>query len=151
MVIATKWQYIELFIRVLVAFLIPLSWGLILYPWMRKAEKSWRVFFVAIIMLSLLTLSFFINKRITAHAHLGVTAYILGVLFGIAALSFLFTLKSRWLEALPKKGTLFSPGIIKKRVHLRNLIQLAVLLEEEGVAFYNKLADTAKDENSKSL
>lgn len=58
-------------------------------------------------------------------------------------------LRRGWLGESPAKGSRFRE--FGENVHLRDLFRLAVLMEEEGRAFYLKMAKKAADVKTKEL
>lgn len=144
-------EYIDLFVKGIVAFFILVGWFIILYPLIRKSRKAWP-FLLAIA--TLLSFSLLVIKEIMDEVTPifdELVSYALGIFFGIAALFFLFNFKSKWLNALPKDDTFFQNYKIKRKTHLRHLLRAAILIEEQGKNFYDKLAEKVTDTNVKNL
>jgi rubrerythrin len=144
-------EYVDLFIKWIVAFFIPVGWAIILYPLMRKRRKAWPVLLIIAILLSfsMLVIKEIMDKVTPIFDEL--IAYILGIFFSIAALSLLFNFNSKWLTALPKDDTFFREHKIKGPVHLRHLLQIGILIEDEGRDFYTRLAEKATNVDVKNL
>ncbi|MDD5208761.1 MAG: ferritin family protein [Elusimicrobiales bacterium] len=66
----------------------------------------------------------------------------------VGLLAYLF-LRRRWLGTSPAEGSRFKE--FGENIHLRDLFRLAVLMEEDGRAFYLKMAEKAADKNTKTL
>lgn len=60
----------------------------------------------------------------------------------VGLLAYLF-LRRGWLKASPARGSRL--GEFAEFIHLRDVFRVAVMLEEEGLAFYNKLAAKSRD------
>jgi len=58
-------------------------------------------------------------------------------------------LRSAWLQARPSRGSRFAK--FGEDIRLRDLFRLAVLVEEEGNAFYLRLADKVREPETKKL
>jgi len=76
---------------------------------------------------------------------------ILAIFFGVATAYILFTFRSKWLLVLPKDDNFLQRYKIKRKIHLRHLIEIAILTEEEGKYFYDKFAEKALSINVKNL
>jgi len=144
-------EYVDLSARALIAFLVPLAWAAIFYPIMRKTQKPWHILVIvaSILSFSTLVLAKIIERATPMFGE--IVFYAIGILFGIAALSFLFSSKSRWLETLPKGDIVFRGHKMRRRIHMRYLFQVAISVEEQGKEFYTKLADKASNVEVKNL
>ena len=133
------------------AIVIPLGWSAIFYPVLRKNKNSWHSLVIIASTFSFLTLILkeIINKVNPVLAE--ILIYAVGIVFGVAALYFIFRFKSNWLEAMPEKNISFRNQEIETKVPLRYMFQVAVLLEEQGKEFYEKLAEKASDVNARKL
>lgn len=163
-------DYLDLAIRMIVAFFIPLGWAAILYPLIRKFKKSWPVLVIAATLLSFGLLIF---KEITEEGFYisnKIIAYLLGIFFGGAVLSLLFIFKNRWLQTPPeieypvstpeggkfggpsKETSRDTPPLHRyKDLHMRYVFYAAILMEEQGKYFYDMLAKKVADLNTKDL
>jgi rubrerythrin len=133
------------------AIIIPLGWGAIFYPVLRKSRKSWPVLMMIASTLSFSTL---VLKEILYKANpvLAETfTYAAGTSLGLAALYIIFKFNSKGLEAVPQDHMFFRNHEIETKIPMRYLFQVALLLEEQGKEFYEKLADKALDVNAKKL
>ena len=74
-----------------------------------------------------------------------------GIIFVFVVLFFLNKSKSMFFEVSPKHDMSFRHYKIKKKIPMRYLFQLAILLEERGKKFYNRLADVASNVRAKHL
>jgi rubrerythrin len=127
------------------AIIVPLAWSVIFYPVLRKSKKSWHNLVITACILSFLTL-ILIEIMGKVNPVLGeLLIYAAGIVFGVAALYFIFKFKSKWLEAMPKENVSFRDQEIETKVPLRYMFQVAVLIEEQGKEFYEKLAEKASD------
>lgn len=133
------------------AIIIPFGWSVIFYPVLRKSKKSWHNLVIMATLLSFLTL---ILKEIMDKVNpvlAEILTYAAGIVFGVAALYFIFKFKSKWLEAIPEENMSFRNQEIETKVPLRYMFQVAVLLEEQGKEFYEKLAEKASDVKARKL
>jgi rubrerythrin len=133
------------------AIIIPLAWSVIFYPVLRKSKKSWHNLVIVASVLSFLTL---ILKEMMAKVNpvlAEMLIYASGIVFGVAALYFIFKSKSKWLEAMPKENVSFRNQEIETKVPLRYMFQVAVLVEQQGKEFYEKLAEKASDVKAREL
>ena len=143
--------YVDLFIKLVVATIISLGWAAILYPLIRKSQKSWHTL---IIITSILSFSTLILKEVLDkfNSPFGeIITYVLGILFGIAVIYLLFIFKSKRLETLPNEDIFIRDYKIKTEIHMRHLFQIAILIEEQGKQFYNELAKKASDIKEKKF
>lgn len=133
------------------AIIIPLGWGAIFYPVLRKSQKSWPILIIIASALSFATLVLkeILDKVNPVFAE--TFTYAAGILFGLAALYFIFKFKSKGLEAAPQDHVFFRNHTIGTEIPMRYLFQVAILLEEQGKEFYGKLADKALDVKAKKL
>ncbi|MBN1526271.1 MAG: response regulator [Candidatus Omnitrophica bacterium] len=96
-------EYVSLFVKLVIAFLVPVGWTAIAYPLMKKFGSSRHGLFALTIALSVIVLGLFIiREKVT-----GVIAttdeaftYITGIFLGIAASAFLIYSKPEWLNAI---------------------------------------------------
>jgi len=84
--------------------------------------------------------NFFMNGYLLSYAAAAVAALLLG---------FIFLRRAGWLGASPAAGSRFRE--FGENIRLRDLFRLAVLLEEEGYAFYLQMAKNAGDEKTRKL
>ncbi len=147
----TSPEYIDLLVKGLVAFTIPIGWVIIFYPLIKKSKKPWHLLVITASMLSFLTLVLkeVMDKENPAFDSL--VTYALGIFFGIAGISLLFNIKSKWLEALPKSDILPRKHKIRRKIHMRYVFQVAILAEERGKEFYNSLAEKTPNADTKNL
>jgi len=134
-------DYVDLFVKGAVAFIIPLGWAIIFYPLMRRFRGAWPLLVIAATLLSFFV---FVLKEImdtVTPIFDEIVTYALGIFLGSAALSFLFNFKSGWLKTVPETELFFSNYKIGKGIHMRHIFQAAILIEEQGKEFYNKLAE----------
>ena len=144
-------DYADLFFKLLVASIISLGWAAIFYPIIRKSQKSWHTL---IILTSILSFSALLLKELLDkfNSPFGeIFTYVLGIFFGIALIYLLFIFKSKRLEALPKEDLFFRNYKIKTAISMRHLFQIAILIEEEGKQFYEKLAKKATEVKAKKF
>ena len=163
-------EYTDLTIKLIIAFLVPLGWAAILYPLIRKFKKAWPFL---LIIATLFSFGLLIIKEMMDQAiPIGdeIIAYLLGIFFGLAVLSLLFSFKNRRFFALSKINTDTTPSkdtaspvlpeIIRKdeiplknskNIHLRHILEAGILMEERGRDFYNEFAKKVADPKTKDL
>ncbi|MDD3087305.1 MAG: hypothetical protein PHP89_01930 [Candidatus Omnitrophica bacterium] len=163
-------EYMDLNIKLVIALFVSLGWAVILYPLMRRLKRSWPFLLVAV---ALLSLSLFILKEVMDQVTpFGdeLAAYLLGIFFALAILSALFNFKNKLLYITAAVNYLFKPvqdtvnvnslksarnedSFVKapKKIHLRQLLEAGILIEEKGREFYNRLAEKSTDQKVKDL
>ncbi len=141
--------YSSYFIKWLVAFLIPIAWTIIFYPLMRRLKKAYPFLIIIATLLSfvVLIITDFMQKLSPLLGD--AVVYLSGIFFGTAALSLLFISRSRWLEE-PAMDSMPS-GSPHGKLHLRHVLQLSIILEEEGRKFYELLGSRAVNQGVKDL
>ena len=150
-------EYLDLVIRVIVAFLIPLGWAVIFYPFMRKFKKTWPILLAIAILFSVASLIAMELAEEVMPVFEKISVYMFGIFLGTAALSFLFNFKNKRLavrpEAVPPAVKPEHPKFAMplKHIHLRHLLQVAVLAEERSKEFYDKFAKKVTDSKVKDL
>ena len=77
--------------------------------------------------------------------------YMLGIFFGVALISVIFSIKVRSLNVRPKAKTMVNEEIGGDSIRMRYIFQAAVLIEEKGQEFYRELAEKAANPEVKEL
>ena len=142
---------LSLLLKLIVSFAIPFCWAFLLYPIVKKINKTWYYLLTATTVLSILLLilkEIFDNKSPLIN---DVAMYTLGLFFGSALLAYIFYAKNLWLMKLAEDNSFLNILSMKRHVPLQNILLAGVLFEEEGVKFYNMLAKTSTDEKSREL
>lgn len=160
-------EYMDLNIKLVIALFVSLGWAVILYPLMRRLKRSWPFLLVAV---ALLSLSLFILKEVMDQlTPFGdeLAAYLLGIFFALAILSVWFNSKNKLFYLAAAVNSLIKPmqdtttgSLLKdsqnkdsvvKKIHLRQLLEAGILIEDKGREFYNRLAEKSVDQKVKDL
>jgi rubrerythrin len=136
-------------IKWIVAFLVPIAWTIIFYPLMRKVKKAYPYLIVIATLLSFLALVLTDVLEKISPVFGDAVIYLSGIFFGTAALSFFFISKSRWLNEAAQAEAFSSSST--GQLHLRHVMQMSILLEDEGQKFYAKLAEKSSNPKVKEL
>jgi rubrerythrin len=126
-------------IKFVVAFALPPIITIIL-SFLLRQQAIWQELILFIgWMLSLLVLFFreFSGRTLT---QLDVMVYLFGTFAGISALRLWLDQETSWLETTAVTSIFSDRFRLPRDVHLRQLLNVAVLLERDGATFYRKLA-----------
>lgn len=144
-------QYFKLFIKFGIAFVLPWAWLIILHIFIGKAKK---ILLASVTLASLMAFGILVAKEVSDVSGVPlnneILTYFIGTVFGIAAASLVFNYRAtklgKWLaKNLSDEGTEY------KGLHLRQLLEAAIDLEEEGKEFYQSLSLKFNDTNVKNL
>lgn len=126
----------------IVAFFTPIAWALILYPYSRYRKNAWKRMITLSIIFSFLVM---IVKEIFDNniSGMDVMADILGLFFGVACISILFSLGNKMLS----KAALG----LERHISLRDLLVAAVSIERRGVKFYEDAAKQVRNLKANEL
>jgi len=163
-------EYTDLIIKLVIAFFVSLGWAAILYPLMRRMKRSWPFLLIGAAVFSLAL--FIIKEVMDQITPFGdeFAAYLLGIFFALAILSALFNFKNKLLYLTTAVNSFIKPiqdtatvSLIKnaangdsavnasKKIHLRQLLEAGILIEEKGREFYIRLAEKSADLKVKDL
>jgi len=163
-------EYADLTIKLVTAFFVSLGWAAILYPLMRRLKRSWPFLLIGAAVFSFIL--FIIKEVMDQVTPLGdeFAAYLLGIFFALAFLSALFNFKNKLLSLTAALNSFIKPiqdtetvSLIKnavsgdsavkasKKIHLRQLLETGILIEEKGREFYIRLAEKSANLKVKDL
>jgi rubrerythrin len=154
-------EYRDFVVKGFVAFILPFAWSVIVYPILKSHKKSW---IALVILATLLSLAVLIIKELLdilpGQGRLPlydvVITYVFGIILSAALLSGLFYKKTRQLSEQLRDEPADRHDVrrgmpLPKRIHLRQLLQIAVLVEEQGQSFYEQLAANTPDTQVRRL
>lgn len=138
-------------VKILIGMIIPLGWGAIAYPAVRRSGRSSLTLVAIVSTLSLATLV--IRELLSRYVPFSeeYIDYILGIFFGVAGISLVFNLKSKKLNKTSITEMTVNNAKLGGRVRMRYIFQAAVLVEEHGKEFYQRLSETTNNPNVKNL
>ncbi len=131
--------------HVIVAFVIPLAWAVILYPFCRKYHLTWvkTMIFVIVASLVAMALKEIVDDKVSVN---DIAADIVGLFLGIAVLGAVFMWGGKWMSKV-------AVGVfrLKGEVSLRDILQVALRLEERAAIFFEEASRRLSDEAAKEL
>lgn len=144
-------EYYDLSAKGIIAFFFTIGWTIILYPILKNQKKSWPILIISSTILTLFL--FFIKEHMDHVTPLfdEIITYFLGTFFAIVFISIFFNLKTKNLYKPPENIFDFINPVPKSKIHLRHIIQMGIIIEEEGNRFYRTFADNCSDFETQHL
>ncbi|MDP8298728.1 MAG: hypothetical protein P9L88_02320 [Candidatus Tantalella remota] len=129
----------------IIAFIIPIAWAVILYPFCRKYRLTWIRTLVFVIVASVVAMALkeIVDDKVSVN---DIAADLVGLFLGVASLSAILIWGGKRMSKI-------AVGVfrLKGEVSLRDVLYVALRLEERAAVFVEEAALRLSDEASKKL
>lgn len=136
--------------KFLIALALPVVFSAGLYPFLLRFKTGRETLFMISAGLSLLALLYreMYGRTVTWA---DITVYPIGVFVSVLSLNYYFSRRSAWLDVAALTEVFAQKYRLPRDLHLRHLLQIALINERQGRGFYLSLARQARRSQTKDL